>query len=89
MSDFSRQVYRQAWREHDARWMVANHKAKWGERHAQYEQVRKIIAHVMTRVTPAMRPPALIKALRTFWGAQKLTRAVLRNLRELDAANVK
>lgn len=89
MNDFSRQVYRQAWREHDLKWMQANVKAKWHDRHKQYIEVRKIIAKVMTMVSPHLRQPTLLKALTLFWQSQKLTKAVRRNLRELDAASVK
>lgn len=86
---FSRQVFRQAWRENEMKWMSANHKAKWANRHAQYEEVRKITAKIDAMVLPYMRKPTLVKALRFFWQAQKLTRAVRRNLRELDLAKVK
>jgi hypothetical protein len=87
-TSYSRQVYRQAWRENDLKWAHANNKAGWSERHKQYEEVRRLVANVMARAPIAIRHPTLVKALRAFWQTQKRTRAVARNLRELDLAKV-
>ena len=87
--NFSRQVYRQAWREHDLNWIQANHKAKWPERHQQYAEVHRIIALVQEKVPAFMQKKVMVEALTLFWKAQKLTRPVYHILRELDLAKVR